>query len=333
MEESFEFNEEMYSFEQASKRLEAFKAFLGKHDIQIEANSDLKRLALSIVDVLYKHDFPAHQDPNMDIRPWLRDVLGMNDLIHKILRVKDHPSISKVVAHLRLLNKGCPLQNVQTLVTDQASNKLFELLVCCALMVHSADVDIEDPDLAKGDNPDVIGTLLGRRWGFACKVAHALKGKTIFDSIEKGIHQIETSSAEVGVVIVNVKNIIKHDNYWKIINEQDWKSGAEPLFSGYKDHNVAANHLNNEISSIAALILKEIPITEFRKLFINKKAIPTMLFFVSTAIGTEISGKPMPASIGFLRAFDIAPISEDKYDALTLLNDGLQYRSRIKPLT
>lgn len=329
MSNGFKLNEEMYSFEQATQRFEAFESFLLENGIRIKPESELERLCLSIYDVLYKHNVPASQDPNADIRPLLRDILGMNALIHKILKVKDCPTVKTIVAHLDLLNQGNPLQNVLTPVTDQASNKIFELLIACAFMIHATDVELEDPYVSKGDNPDVLGSLCDYRFGIACKVAHALKGKTIFDTIEKGVNQIERSPAEVGVVIINVKNIINHDNYWTITNQQEWKSGAEPLFSGYKDYKYARDLLIQEVNSIADIVFEAVAANDLKELFNGKKSIPVLLFFVSTAIGTVIGGKPLPSSLGFLRMFTIDSISSNESRLIKLLNDGLQYRPRL----
>ena len=279
MSNGYNLNADMYSFEQAVQNLEAFEFFLSENRIQINPGSELERLCLSIFDVLYKHNVPVSQNPNTDIRPWLRDILGMNTLIYKILKIKDYPSIKTIIPHLDLLNQGNPLQNVLTPVTDQASNKIFELFIACAFMIHASDVELEDPFVSKGDNPDVLGSLCDYRFGIACKVAHALKGKTIFDTIEKGVDQIECSPAEVGVVIINVKNIINHDRYWTITNQQEWKLGAKPLFSSCKNYIYARDLLIQEVNSIADIVFKAVTANDLKELFNGKKAIPTLLFF------------------------------------------------------
>ena len=115
----------VYTFEQAQKRLEAFEEFLKAKGINIEPGTELERCTLNIYDVLYKHNDYKIQNQYEDIRPWIRNILGMNNLIYLLLEIKDHPCIDQTVEHLAMLNEGNPLQNVPTSVIYESSNKIF----------------------------------------------------------------------------------------------------------------------------------------------------------------------------------------------------------------
>jgi hypothetical protein len=265
-----------------------------------------------------------------DIRPWLREVLGMNDLIHKLLRVQHHASFKQITKHLSLLNSGFPPQNIPASVLDQSSNKIFELLLAAAIMQHGTDVELDDPKNPRGDNPDVLATIGARRWGFACKVAHSGNGKTIFDSISKGVDQIEVSpAAEVGLVVVNIKNIIRHDDYWSILNLDEWRSGQSPVFSGYPSADDAVAALNQEVSGIAQQIIKDVDPGDLVETFLGKKSILAIAFYVATAIGTVLLSSPMSASLGFIRMFEVGQVRPEDQEDLNLVNDGMQYSPRL----
>ena len=53
-----------------------------------------------------------------------------------------------------------PLQTTAGPGTDSGANKLFELLVACFAMQCGTDVALDDPDSSKGDNPDVLVTVV-----------------------------------------------------------------------------------------------------------------------------------------------------------------------------
>ncbi len=74
-----------------------------------------------------------------------------------IVKSEDLPDLGGMIPHLALLNAGSFLQNTRALTNDQASNKLFELLIgLAALNIPNTKVELDDPDHSKGDNPDVV---------------------------------------------------------------------------------------------------------------------------------------------------------------------------------
>jgi hypothetical protein len=317
-------NADMYSFADAEAQVKEFEGFLVARGIRVENGSDLERLCLNVFDVLHKHQVPAHQNAQADVRPWLREVLGMNQLIRQVLRVRHHPDVAKLDGHLRLLNRGLPAQNVAAPVTDAAANKVFELTVATAAMLHCGDIELDDPNHAVGDNPDVLAAFDGRAWGIACKVAHSISGQTLFDNLQKGVDQIDKSKADVGVVVINLKNVIKHDDYWSILNQDEWRKGDEPRFSSFINYVDALNKLKMEVDSIAARIRAAAGDRSLLALFDGRKALPAVLFYVPTAIGTLVQGMPMPAALGFLNLQEIGQVESRDRAVLNLLNDGMQ---------
>ncbi|HEY3856746.1 MAG TPA: hypothetical protein VGO67_20360 [Verrucomicrobiae bacterium] len=114
-----------------------------------------------------------------------------------------------------------------------ANNKVFELLVAGVLFRILSNIRLEKPKQAKRDkrNPDVIGEFRGRRWGFACKTSHSNNPKSFLDRVREGVAQIEAADVERGVVIVNLKNLIPHDEIWPAFREPqsgEWSYGAYP---------------------------------------------------------------------------------------------------------
>lgn len=323
-------NKDSYSFSKAQDDFEKFETLLRTKGIPVVPNSDLERLGLSVYDLLFRHEHPEIQNSNDDIRPFVREALGLNDLVGKVLKIKGNPSFGSLLDHFRLLNKGNPQQNAVTLVTDQASNKLFELLIACALMVHSDEVSLAHPDLENTDNPDVLARFGKALFGFACKVPHSPNGKTLFGNVRKAVEQINRSKADVGVVIMNLKNLLNHDDLWPILNETEWKNGAEPLFSGYLDSDDATNKLRSEVDQIVESIASEISKEDLVETFFGGKALPAIVFYVPTVVGTVVGGRPQLTSLGFLNMYEFGEIGADERIVLELLNDGFQLKQRLR---
>lgn len=330
--DEFSKHDDMYSFEQSEKEIFEFEEILCAFGVKIGKGSQLEKLALGVLDLFYKHQYPLHQDENKDIRLWIRECLGINHLVQRTLRVKNHADFAQLAKHLKLLNKGIPAQNVFADVFDHSANKIFELLVATAIMPYSTDLSLDDPEGSKGDNPDVIVKINRKRWAFACKVSHAKKGRTLFNNIEKGIDQIEKCpTADTGVVIINLKNILDHDKYWSILNQEAWRRGEEPpKFSGLKSLKEARRVLKEEINEIRGIIVRDGGLGDLLTLFRNKKSIPAFLLYAHTTVGSVMLGHPIPTSIAFITLVPVCELSADEKLVLDKLNDGLQYMPKME---
>ena len=207
--------DQFYTFFDADKLVDEFESVLSENGLNIVPGSELERLCLNITDLVEKHLKPHLRDENIDYRPYFRECLGLTDLITKIVKSSKHVNFQTVLPYLKKLNDNNPIQNAKTSVLDQYNNKLFELYIATlCLNLNGRSIAIDDPDHSIGDNPDVIVEIDSKLWGFGCKTLHSKHPMTIFENIEKAVDQIEKSIADVGIPIINIKNILDHDTFW-----------------------------------------------------------------------------------------------------------------------
>ena len=316
----------VYTHAEAAKRLEAIEALLNSNGVQIKQGSELERLSLNVFDVLEKHQDPSLQDDSIDVSEWLREVLGMNHLIGLLLDVAGHPSFAQLIPHLRLLNDGLPAQNSPSSVLDQASNKLFELLIACSAMRAGFLVELDDPDRSRGDNPDVILTAGdGRTFAVACKALHSVKPQTILDNVEKAVDQILASSADRGVVALNLKNVLHHSRFWSVRNEPSWLAGDA---AAEYDAWLSLDALQAEMLASVQTVMGQLSVAPYldglrRILGKNGRITPGVLCYVQTAAGWKSPVGPIPVSVGFLNFHLSGEPSVRDQVVLNALNDGL----------
>lgn len=252
--------------------------------------------------VLGNSQNPQDLDPQEDIRHVFTEVLGLWSFLRKIVRLESHARFSQFVPHLALLNKGTVAQNKVAPVCQEATNKIFELLFALVLLDVSNEVILDHPDLAKGDNPDVLATIDGQCWGFACKTIYGTSGKTFFDNLEKGVEQIEAApKAQVGIVVVNFRNIISHEKCWPIQNEAAYRNGADPIFTAYEQpEKFVALQMNETVRHKCDQVVAEIGSPSINNLFAGKKALPAFLAFCQTRTGKVSAVGPIPMSFNML---------------------------------
>ncbi len=310
-----------FLYQQAEDVITRLLAILQKHGIAVEASSVLESMVLNLYNVAYGQAGELGADRKADIRQHFVDFIGLSELAAQLARVADHASFSSLVEHLKLLNCKQPLQNKPSLAIDQASRKLFELLVATWAMRCGSDVRLDDPDHAKGDNPDVLVTVRGRRWGFACKVLQRFHREGFLDHLRKGIAQIEASEAEVGVVIFNFRNIIDHSRYWRIVNEEEWTAGAEPLFSCFEQPRMPFELLRQELQQSVGVVLQQyVGDAPLIDIFDGKKSIPAYLLWGHTTSAVMLNGAPTPAAVRVLNLQYIAKPEEWQLHALECIN-------------
>ncbi len=278
----------------------AFEGVLKEHGLQVASGSDLERTCLAVVDFLIKQQQPALLHPIEDIRRYFADVLGLWVFMNKLVRLREHVDFPQLIPHLGLLNEGGVPQNVRSPVSDQVSDKLFELLIALICMEKGQDVRLDDPCSSKGDNPDVMASILGRRWGFACKTMYSSSPKTMFDRICEGVDQIEKSAAEIGCVVVNFRNLIDHDRAWPILNEDEARRGEIPIFRCWPNPESVTQELAQLVlrkqRELEAAVGKE----EIRKTFEGKKSVSAILAYLQTAAVIATPTGPVPGSVGAL---------------------------------
>jgi hypothetical protein len=302
-----------------------FEDVLKECDITIKSGSDLERICLNILCTLGEKQQPHLVNPLEDIRPYFSDLLGLWIFLTKIINLRTHRDFGKLVPHLQLLNEGNVPQNKESTVgtlpvREEACNKIFELLIAFLCLEVGQDLWLASPTALKGDNPDVIVTIDGLRWGFACKVPHGKPAKSIYDNINKGVDQIEASPAEIGCVVLNFRNLIDHNRSWPIMNETEVSMGKAPIFGGWCNHMFLAQELalfaQRKKEEIEMVIGKE----EVIKTFNGKKAIPAALIFLHTATGIATRFGPLPTSI---KMFYLCRFDYDYFPMFEKLNQAL----------
>lgn len=100
-------------------------------------------------------------------------------------------------------------------------------------MRFMTDCRVEDAESKSGErrarNPDFIGKWRGKSWGIACKALHSVHPETTISHITKGIDQIKKSGVDVGIVLLNAKNLIPEDAAWPGQKDGDeWEYAAYP---------------------------------------------------------------------------------------------------------
>jgi hypothetical protein len=290
------------SYEQLEQLVYAFEEVLKRFGIPIQPGSELQKAYCAVLDMMGKSQKLHIGDPQEDIRLVRREVLGIWLFLRQIVRLKGHVSFSTFLPHLALLNKGTVAQNTLVRVCQETTNKIFELLFALALLDLSDDVVLDDPFSAKGDNPDVLAMIDGQCWGFACKTIYGSSGKTFFDRLEEGVQQIEVApKAQVGVVVMNFRNIISHEKCWPIINEAEYRKGAEPIFAAYdRPGEFVRERIEEAVTQKHNQVIAEIGLSNIRELFVGKKALPGYFAYCSTCTGRNTDRGPVPRSVNML---------------------------------
>lgn len=136
-------------------------------------------------------------------------------------------------------------------------------------------------------------------WGFACKTIYGASGKTLFNNLEKGVEQIEKApKAEVGIVVVNLRNSICHEECWPLLNDSEYRTGAEPIFAAFPHpEKFVVSYIRDVVAEKQNQIVAEIEMANVVNLFAGKKALPAFLAFCQTCTGKASALGPIPTSI------------------------------------
>jgi hypothetical protein len=310
--------------------VDRFEALLGRYGIAIAIGSELERVCLEVRHLLDLNSQPLEAS-NKDLRGPLRDALGLHHFAKMVFKSETQSGFGEILAHLKLLNRGSALQNTRSKANDQASNKLFELLVgMAALSIANTTVELDHPDHSKGDNPDVLVTLNSRTWGLACKVPNGSSDMSLFENIEKGVEQIENSKATRGAVVINFKNTIPHDDIFPILGRDD---NGDLLIPVYTDLDYPKGLLCHYVTRRCADMQAHVGTDELRKLFAGKKAVPIALVVVqevvaavdpivaAVATNTGVPVQSRPTFLGFLQVVPFGiPIDSETCEFMRALN-------------
>lgn len=277
-------SQESFSHPDVMESVKEFKSVLKKYSINIKNNSELEKLCLLPEEIYNKHLDPSQRNENEDVRSYFRDYLGIQDLMIKILNAEKKSTYFKnLIPHLKKLNGGKPIQNSKTLSINQDNNKIFELYIACLCMdITTEEIMLDNPDHSKGNNPDIIASINGIKWGFGCKAMHSYNPKTLFDAIKKAVDQIEKSDSETGIPIIQFKNIIDHDIFWPILNKSFNEDMEVPQYLSFYNLDYPSLFMKLIVQTCQNNLLEVIHIDEINKLFFKKRSIPGCLIYIPT---------------------------------------------------
>lgn len=145
-----------WRYDEAGVSALALERLLAKHGIRIQPGSALERHVLEVLDLVDRKSRGRVRAEDEDIRPLYRTLIGVHELASLLLQVETSPEFPALLPHLRLLNEGEALQNSRSGVTDQATNKLFELYMGAVALQCGQDLELDDPFQSSGANPDVL---------------------------------------------------------------------------------------------------------------------------------------------------------------------------------
>lgn len=260
-------------YQNAKEIAARFLKLLDDRRISLPTGSGAEDEMLALVDLLDMWRNPERMRGIASEAEVIRCAAGIHDLAAKVLAAEQLPEFASFDDHLRMVASAREFtsiaQNTDADPRDQISNKMAELYVG-ALAIHcGTGINLDHPDRSKGDNPDVILSYEGKKWTLAVKtLASKRNGQTIFDNIRGAAEQIDASGADVGMVVINAKNVIDHKRFWN----------GSPPFTGV---DAATEALRGELRGLADLAAADRPQTEWDALFAGK-AVPPVVFLGQT---------------------------------------------------
>lgn len=252
----------------------AFEALLRRQGIRVEQESVLERVILDVFAINYGL---GHSEAHAG--EFAKSLSGFGNLARLVLSVEGHASFPELLPHLRILNDGEVRQTARSPASDQVANKLFELYIACIAMRCGVDVCLDNPQQSQGNNPDVLATFNGVRWGIACKVLHGAHPQTILDLVASGVEQIDRSEAATGIVMVNLKNWINHDYYWPPTVFSEDRMGLVPAFASIEE---PLEGLAYDTKELGKSLRAHASDSDIEPIFRGHKSIPAFAFVAQT---------------------------------------------------
>ena len=324
---------DFFTFAQAKLWAEQFVAILTKYGITIEPGSILEDIWLEVTEMENRRTGLSPVDLKEDMRHVQRRVLGLLDIARRVARVDGIGRLDPLLGHLQLLSKCDFAQNVKSEggwgkhSFRSARNKVFELLIGLVISELAPDVTLEAAEGKKPreSNPDVVGTIMGKRWGFACKVLSTTAAKTIIQNIEKGCEQLSKANLDKGLVVINLKNILAHDEFWNIL-EVD-RSG-EIVYSALPNERIVVEQMDRFVDGLAAAIREELGPEDVEDIFSEECLIPSILMVMQTAFVVVKGGKTIPVTLGRLARIPIVDIiGAEDLEVINFINQVFQHRT------
>ena len=308
-----------WRYDEAGVSALALERLLAKHGIRIHAGSAFETHVLHVLDLVDRKSRGRVWAEAEDIRPLYRTLIGVHELASLLLQVEASPEFPALLPHLRLLNEGDALQNARSKVTDQATNKLFELYMGAVALQCGRHLELDDPFRSSGDNPDVLISIGDRRWGIACKVLHSKHPQGFLDHLVAGLRQIEASPADVGVVAFNMKNVLPHDEIWPLA-PLDGVPGNALTPAVWSDPDAPFQLLVYHLQRVGAELKSYLPPDYIQTVFSGLKSVPGFLLWGASPSAALIDNKPTCASVRALNFQTADSVSAEDKRVLECLN-------------
>jgi len=320
---------EIFSFQEIVQLMFEFEEFViqKQASLKLPFGSPIEAAGLSAIEMLetFRRNIP--HDAQRDHRKEWRQAIALGDMLRKVMRATSHPSFDKIWPHVMLLlGTGNIALNMWNPKEDSDANKIFELYMALVLAPLCPNLELDGPVRSSGGkNPDVIAELEGSRWAFSCKVMHSDSPETFVQRVQDGIRQIQRSDADKGIVVVSLKNLLPHDEYWTV---KRLPTLADYIYFGPIDHRLVIRHLLEICGSCHQQVINDQlgGSAAFNDLFKGTKVVPAVLLHLCTTVGAMANGKP---SIHLLRMFcslNAAPLPADVLATLERLNNSLHGR-------
>ncbi|GEM_PF-3459207 len=326
----------IYSLESAAERLASFDTLLAKYGIRYDKTSVFYKSAYHILEMLEAHKRTIEINEHEDLRPLFREALGLNDFIAKILNVQTHRNFDRLVPHLKKITKGSPVLTVSATNKDlldkndrkplDDSNKLFELYLACLALPEFDNLVLDDPDNAKGDNPDLLFDAFGKKWAIAAKVLHTetIKLESIYKNWDKGSDQIEKCVANKGIVFISLRNLIEYNDVWPIVNDKEVEQGGIRYYAAFQDIAIPTQILEGYGLAIRKGMLDEFGETPIHSINSRPSSVGGFVVACQSATGVLFDLNPMPAILKVFTGVQFAPFDDEVLGVLCRLNHQMQ---------
>jgi len=280
---------EAFSLEDNQRVILEFEKLLEQRGLKIPINSPLEKASLTILEMIEVRKDKTVHNQTIDCRESWRQAFSLADVARKTLNAQQHPDFDKLLLHLKLLLEPGDFSqfsasSISASAKDkETNNKIFELFAGVILFQICSNLRFDHPHSSKGDNPDVIGEFKTKKWAFACKTSHTENPKTFLERVREGVAQIEKAKVDRGIVVINLKNLIPHNEIWSA--RQDDQTGAWE-YAAYLNRDapvtlIRALFRNFEQDVYALVGSRQAFVNEFS----GKKAIPLVLMFYCTVAG------------------------------------------------
>lgn len=235
----------LVSAQMAAKRAERLLEIFGEIGAAPVPFKGVMGGALSLWEIIRNLATPGDLSDSKVVERYVTGA-GIHDLAAKITAVWDKcvKARRQLEPHLTLLAQthyvGQNTENARWVVIDgeardqQSADKVIELYWACLCLLAKMSVELDHPyESSRGTNPDVIATAPnGSVWAFALKtlsrVAPENTAKNLANLIYGAAEQILCARCDKGVVVVNMKNVLNHEDL-RLREFANWQSARDAL--------------------------------------------------------------------------------------------------------